>query len=73
MVRYRMDIFREGERLGRRPALWRRHDIYALDDGAAKIEAEECYRDYATRLTLTSFPLYSGSGRFVGEFPTKVD
>jgi hypothetical protein len=29
MVRYRMDIFREGKRLGHRPALWRRHDIYA--------------------------------------------
>ena len=46
MVRYRMDIFREGKRLGRRPALWRRHDIYALDDGAAKVEAEECYREH---------------------------
>ena len=69
MVRYRMDIFREGKRLGRRPALWRRHDIYALDDGAA----EECYLDHATRVTLTSFSLYSGSGRFVCEFPTEVD
>ena len=73
MVRYRMDIFREGKRLGRRPALWRRHDIYALDDGAAKVEAEERYCDHASRLTLTSFSLYSGSGRFVCEFPTKVD
>src|SRR3954454_16393490 len=63
----------EGKRLGRRPALWRRHDIYALDDSSAKVEAEECYRDHATRLTLTSFSLYSGSGRFICEFPTKVD
>jgi hypothetical protein len=73
MVRYRMDIFREGKRLGRRPALWRRHDIYALDDGAAKVAAEECYLDHATRLTLTSFSLCSSRGRFVCEFPTKVD
>ena len=73
MVRYRMDIFREGKRLGRRPALWRRHDIYALDDGAAKVAAVECYLDHATRLTLTSFSLCSSSGRFVCEFPTKVD
>ena len=73
MVRYRMDIFREGKRLGRRPALWRRYDIYALDDGAAKVAAEECYLDHATRLTLTSFSLCSSSGRFVCEFPTKVD
>ncbi len=73
MVRYRMDIFKAGKRRGRWPALWPRHDIYALDDGAAKVEAEECYRDYAMRLTLTSFSLYSGSGRFVCEFLTKVD
>ena len=68
MSRYRMDIFREGKRLGRRPALWRRYDIYALDDGAAKVAAEECYLDHATRRTLTSFSLSSSSGRFVCEF-----
>ena len=49
MVRYRMDIFREGEGLGHRPALWRRQDIYALDDGAAKVEAGECNRDHTRR------------------------
>lgn len=73
MARYRMDIFREGKRLGRRSSLWRRHDIYALDDGAAEVEAHECYRDHATRLILISFSLCSSSGRFVCEFPTKID
>jgi hypothetical protein len=39
MARYRMDLFKPGRRLGHRPALWRRHDIFAFDDGAAKVTA----------------------------------
>jgi hypothetical protein len=71
MARYRMDIFKAGKRLGRKPALWRRHDIFALDDGAAKLEAKEYYGNHAARRTFTSFSLCSDGGRSVYEFPTK--
>jgi hypothetical protein len=73
MVRYRMDIFKVGKRLGRKPTLWRRRDIFALNDGAAKLEAEEYYRNHAARPTFTSFLLCSDSGRFVYESPAKSD
>jgi hypothetical protein len=73
MARYRMDIFKVGKRLGRKPALWRRHDIFALDDGAAKLEAEDYYRSHAAGPTFTSFFLCSGGGRFVYESPAKSD
>lgn len=37
MSKYRMDIFKPGRRLGHfGPLLWRRRDIYAADDAAAK-------------------------------------
>jgi len=72
MARYRMDIFRPGTRLGRKPALWRRHDIFALDDGAAQVDAEAYYRDHAERPTLTSFSLYSSGGRFVYGSPAQA-
>jgi hypothetical protein len=67
MARYRMDLFKPGRRLGHRPALWLRHDIFAFDDGAAKVAAEEYYRSHPARLTLTSFSLYSDGGRSVCE------
>src|SRR5215204_2188532 len=51
-----MDIFREGKRLGRRPALWRRHDLYALDHGAASVVL------FATALTMATIPLLSKLG-----------
>ena len=73
MARYRMDISKAGRRLGRKPALWRRHDIFALDDGAAKLEAEQYYRNHAARPTFTSFLLSSDGGRFVYESPAKSD
>jgi hypothetical protein len=73
MVRYRMDIFKVGKRLGRKPALWRRHDIFALNDGAAKLEAEEYYRNHAAGPTFTSFLLCSDGGRFVYESSAKSD
>ena len=73
MVRYRMDIFKVGKRLGRKPALWRRHDIFALNDGAAKLEAEGYYRNHAARPMFTSFLLSSEGGRFVYESPAKSD
>jgi hypothetical protein len=68
-----MDIFRVGTRLGRKPALWRRHDIFVLDDGAAKVDAEEYYRGHAERLKFTSFFLCSEGGRFVYESAAKSD
>ena len=73
MVRYRMDIFKVGKRLGRKPALWRRHDIFALNDRAAKLEAEGYYRNHAARPMFTSFLLSSEGGRFVYESPAKSD
>jgi hypothetical protein len=73
MARYRMDIFKAGRRLGRRPELWRRHDIFALDDGAAKLAAEEYYRAHAARPIFTSFFLCTGGGRFVSQSPPKPD
>ena len=73
VARYRMDIFKVGKRLGRKPALWRRHDIFALDDGTAKLEAEQYYRNHAARPTFTSFLLSSDGGRFVYESPAKSD
>ena len=72
MARYRMDIFKAGTRLGRRPRLWRRHDIFALDDGAAKVAAEIYYRGHAERLDFTSFSLCESGGGFVCEFPARI-
>ena len=69
MARYRMDIFKPGTRLGRKPALWHRHDIFALNDAAARLDAEAYYRDHAERPILTSFSLYTSGGRFVCESP----
>ena len=71
MARYRMDIFKAGRRLGRRPELWRRHDIFALDDDAATLEAEEYYRDHAARPIFTSFLLCTGGGRLVYQSSAK--
>jgi hypothetical protein len=68
-----MDIFKVGRRLGRRPELWRRHNIFALDDGAAKLAAEEYYRDHAARPTFTSFFLCTGGGRFVFQSSARSD
>jgi hypothetical protein len=68
-----MDLFKPGRRLGHRPALWRRHDIFAFDDGAAKVAAEEYYLNHPARLSLKSFSLYNGGGRFVCESQAKSD
>jgi hypothetical protein len=43
----------------------------SLDDGAAKLEAEEYYRNHAARPTFTSFFLCSDGGRFVYQSPAK--
>lgn len=48
MAKYRMDIFKPGRKPGHpAPLLWRRHDIYASDDTAAQVEAEDLYRTHA--------------------------
>jgi hypothetical protein len=67
-----MDIFETSRRLGHRAALWRRHDIYALDDNAAKIAADGVYRGHAAQRPLTSFSLYTTSGRLVSAFPARA-
>ena len=66
MAKYRMDIFKPGRKPGHpEPLLWRRHDIFASDDAAAKSKAEELYRTHAVRRTLINFYLCEGAGRFV--------
>jgi hypothetical protein len=57
---------------GRRPGhpaalLWRRRDIYASDDAAAKTEAEDLYRTHASQRILTNFYLCDSSGRTIFE------
>jgi hypothetical protein len=70
MAKYRMDIFKPGRKPGRpEPLVWRRHDIFASDDGAAKSKAEELYRAHAAQRTLISYSLCEGGGRFVYESP----
>ena len=68
MTKYRMDIFKPGRKPGHpAPLLWRRHDIYASDDAAAKAEAEALYLTYASARTLTSFYLCDSVGRPIYE------
>lgn len=68
MAKYRMDIFEPSRKLGRpRPVLWRRHDIYASDDAAAKAEAEDLYTAHAAERRVTSFYLCDSAGRPVCE------
>jgi hypothetical protein len=66
MTKYRMDIFKPGRKPGHpAPLLWRRRDIFAAEDGAAKAEAENLYRTYASERTLTSFYLCDSAGRTI--------
>jgi hypothetical protein len=66
MTKYRMDIFKPGRRLGQsRPLLWRRRDIYASDDTAAKSAAEVLYRTHAAGRTLAKFYLCDSTGRSI--------
>jgi hypothetical protein len=66
MAKYRMDIFKPGRKPGHpAPLLWRRRDIYAADDVAAKAEAEDLYRSDASRRTLTNFYLCDSTGRSI--------
>ena len=68
MQKYRMDIFKPGRKPGHpAPLLWRRHDIYASDDAAAKAEAEELYRNHASQRTLMNFYLCDSTGRPIYE------
>jgi hypothetical protein len=70
MAKYRMDVFKPGRKPGHpEPLVWRRHDIFAPDDAAAKIKAEELYRAHAAQRTLTNFYLCDGAGRFIYESP----
>jgi hypothetical protein len=66
MAKYRMDIFKPGRKPGHpTPLLWRRRDIYAIDDTTAKAEAEAVYRTHASQRTLTNFYLCDSSGRSI--------
>ena len=66
MAKYRMDIFKPGRKLGHpAPLLWRRCDIYASDDAAAKAEAEDLYRTHSSQRILTSFYLCDSAGRSI--------
>jgi hypothetical protein len=68
MAKYRMDIFKPGRKPGHpAPLLWRRRDIFASDDAAAKAEAESLYRTYASQRRLTNFFLCDSSGRSIFE------
>jgi hypothetical protein len=71
MAKYRMDIFKPGRKPDHaEPLLWRRQDIFASDDAAAKSKVEELYRTHAARLrTLIIFYLCKGAGRFVYASP----
>ncbi|HEY2535233.1 MAG TPA: hypothetical protein VGJ20_46275 [Xanthobacteraceae bacterium] len=63
-----MDIFKPGRKPGHpAPLLWRRRDIYACDDGAAKAVAEDLYRTEGTHRTLTYYYLCDSAGRSVYE------
>jgi hypothetical protein len=66
MAKYRMDIFKPGRKRGHpAPLLWRRRDIYASDDAAAKAEAEDLYRTHASQRILTNFDLCDSAGRSI--------
>jgi hypothetical protein len=68
MAKYRMDIFKPGRKPGHpAPMLWRRRDIYASDDAAAKAEAEDLYRTHSSQRTLTNFYLCDSGGRTIYE------
>ena len=68
MAKYRMDIFKPGRKPGHpAPLLWRRRDIYACDDAAAKAEAEDLYRTHGTQRALAYFYLCDSAGRSVYE------
>jgi hypothetical protein len=70
MAKYRMDIFKPGRKPGHpAPMLWRRRDIYASDDAAAKAEAEDLYRAHASQRLLTNFYLCDSSGRTIYQSP----
>ena len=72
MTKYRMDIFKPGRKPGHpAPLLWRRHDIYASDDAAAKIEAEGLYRTHGSQRTLTKFYLCDSGGRPIYQSPSE--
>jgi hypothetical protein len=68
MAKYRMDIFKPGRKPGHpAPLLWRRRDVFASDDAAAKAEAEILYRTYASQRSLTNFFLCDSGGRSIYE------
>jgi len=68
MAKYRMDIFKPGRKPGHpAPLLWRRRDIFASDDAAAKVEAEDLYRSDASEQILTNFYLCDSTGRSIYE------
>jgi hypothetical protein len=70
MAKYRMDIFKPGRKPQHpAPMLWRRRDIYASNDAAAKAAAEDLYRIDASQRLLTSFYLCNSGGRTIYQSP----
>jgi hypothetical protein len=70
MAKYRMDIFKPGRKPGHpAPLLWRRRDIYAPDDPAAKAEAEDLFRTHSSQHILMNFYLCDSAGRSVYQSP----
>jgi hypothetical protein len=68
MAKYRMDIFKPGRKPGHpAPLLWRRRDIYAADDAAAKAVADDLFCTHASQQTLTNFYLCDSGGRTIYE------
>jgi hypothetical protein len=69
-----MDIFKPGRKPGHLapllPLLWRRHDIYASDDAAAQVEAEDLYCTHASQRILTNFYLCDSGGRTIYRSPS---
>ena len=73
MTKYRMDILKPGRKPGHpAPLLWRRRDIYASDDAAAKAKAEDLYRTHGVEQTLAYFYLCDSAGRSVYESVRKA-
>jgi hypothetical protein len=75
MTKYRMRVFCSGNS---EPRLWHTHDIFAQDDEAAKIAAQQRYDELVVELvrskadlTLVNFSLCGEGDRLVCETPRR--
>jgi hypothetical protein len=72
MAKYRMDIFKPGRKpCHPAPILWRRRDIFASDDAAAKNAANDLYRIHRSQQALIKFCLWDSVGRSICESPER--